>query len=147
MEFKGTLLYQLKDDLSEYFKSVEQYKNITVKTAYDGNTDITYPLIVIAEIDNSDNYMYTDNVGEHVVDVGYDINILAGQSETLDGEENVRTIQEYIKQYMQGERYHALHRSGPNEIDSLKNDSNIKIGYMRYTGCIATDTNTIYRRI
>ena len=140
-----TLSYQLKDDLQLLFKNISGYEDILVKTSFDGDYKISYPLIEIQELDNEDVDRYYDGC-EHIVDVGYQFTILAEQTETLSAEENVRHIINIIKGYMRGERYHALRRMGSSPILSLNSDSNIMIGYMRYEGRIDIDTNTIYRR-
>ncbi len=141
-----TLLYQIRDDLQDLFNSNPDYDDLVVKTAYDGDTDISYPCVIVSETSNSDVNQYMDDQGEHIVQVGYQIMIMADQTETLSAEENTRTIMNIIKNYMRGERYHALRRSGTQNLYRLSGDNNIKIGYMRYTGCIDIDTNTIYRR-
>lgn len=140
-----TLLYQLKTDLIELFTNNDTYSDMFVKTSYDGNYDITYPLIEIKELNNEDVNQFYDGA-EHIIDVGYQFTIMAEQTETLSAEENVRNIINIIKEYMRGERYHALRRIGSSPVLSLNSDSNIMIGYMRYEGRIDIDTNTIYRR-
>ena len=140
-----TLLYQLKTDLIELFTNNNTYSDMFVKTSYDGNYDITYPLIEIKELNNEDVNQFYDGA-EHIIDVGYQFTIMAEQTETLSAEENVRNIINIIKEYMRGDRYHALRRIGSSPVLSLNSDSNIMIGYMRYEGRIDIDTNTIYRR-
>ena len=140
-----TLLYQLRDDLETLFSTDTDYPNMMVKTSYEGNEDILYPYIVVEELDNSDVARFYDGK-EHVIDVGYQFTIFAEQTETRDAKTNVRMIMSKIKDYMRGERYHSLHRIGSSPDAALPNDSNVRIGYMRYEGRIDIDTNTIYRR-
>ena len=140
-----TLLYQLKEDLQGLFSEDEDYSDLVVKTAYDGDSNISYPLIIIRELDNYDDNQFYDGE-EHIVDVGYQFNILADQSSTLSAEDNVRNIIFKIRNFMRGERYHALERVGGSPIVASRSDRNIMIGFMRYQGCIDIDTNTIYRR-
>ena len=140
-----TLLDQLETDLNELFQSTDDYKNITVKHAYREFPKISYPMIIIDELENSDVHRYYDGT-EHVVNVGYQFSVYAKQSSKLDAVDNVRQILEIIKNYMRGERYHALQRISSQPIVPHPTDSNIRIGYVRYIGCIDIDTNTIYRR-
>lgn len=144
-DFDETLLYQLKDDLQTLFDGTEGYEDLLVKTSYDGNYEISYPLVEIQELMNEDVDKFYDG-SEHVVDVGYQFTIMAEQTETLSAERNVQNIINIIKNYMRGERYHSLRRLGGSPMLSLPNDDNIMIGYMRYNGRIDIDTNTIYRR-
>lgn len=140
-----TLLDQLKDDLQELFDNDAEYNDLIVKIAYEGDENISYPYIVIEELTNSDVERFYDGQ-EHVIDVGYQITIFAEQTAEKDAITNVRTIIDKIKQYMRGERYHSLRRVGSSPDAALPGDSNIRIGYMRYTGRINIDENIIYRR-
>lgn len=140
-----TLLDQLRDDLQELFNNDEDYSDLVVKTAYEGDEDISYPYMVIEELSNTDVERFYDG-SEHVIDVGYQFTIFAEQTSDKDAITNVRTIINKIKQYMRGERYHALHRVGSSPDAALPGDSNVRIGYMRYTGRINIDENIIYRR-
>ena len=140
-----TLLDQLKDDLQELFYNDAEYNDLIVKTAYEGDEDISYPCLIIDELDNRDVQRFYDGT-EHVIDVGYQFTILAEQSATRDATTNVRAIINIVKQYMRGERYHALRRIGSSPDAALPGDSNIRIGYMRYEGRINIDDNRIYRR-
>lgn len=146
-----TLLFQLVDDLQTMFDNTENYSDVTVKKSMDGDYDIHYPLVIIQELDNMDDSRFYDDQGEHVVNVGYQIEVMADQNETNDAETNVRCIQNLIKDYMRGERYHALQRVGASPImpqysSALEKDGDIKIGFMRYQGRIDIDNNIIYRR-
>lgn len=140
-----TLIYQLQDDLQELFDNDSEYNGLLVKKSFDGNYEITYPLVVIKEIENKDVQRFYD-LREHVVDVAYQFDIYADQTENRDAEENARYIMSIIKNYMRGDRYHSLRRVGTDIVVSTLEDDNIKIGHMRYQGRIDIDTNTIYRR-
>lgn len=140
-----TLLYQLETDLQTLFNGTSGYTDVTVKKSYDGDIDVSYPLVVIQELENSDNARYYD-LEEHVINVSYQFTILAEQTVSHDAEYNVTYIMELIKNYMRGAKYHSLERMGSSPITTHPNDKNIKIGYMRYRGCIDIDNNIIYRR-
>ena len=140
-----TLLDQLKDDLQELFNDDVDYSDLVVKTAYEGDEEVSYPYVMIDELTNRDVQRFYDG-SEHVVDVTYQFTICAEQSSTKDAITNVRTIIEKIKNYMRGERYHALRRVGSSPDAALPGDSNVRIGYMRYEGRINIDENIIYRR-
>lgn len=145
-----TLLFQLVDDIQELFNNNEEYHDTKVKKSMDGEYDITYPLVIIQELDNADENRFFDGQ-EHIINVGYQFEIMADQTEDKDAETNVLCIQNLIKEYMRGERYRALQRVGSSPImpqysSALEKDGEIKIGFMRYVGRIDIDTNTIYRR-
>jgi len=140
-----TLLDQLKDDLQELFDNDVDYSGLIVKTAYEGDESVSYPYIVIEELDNRDVQRFYDGE-EHVIDLDYQITVLAEQTAERDAMTNVRMIMDKIKNYMRGERYHALRRIGSSPDAALPGDSNIRIGYMRYEGRINIDEKIIYRR-
>lgn len=138
-----TLLYQLENDIKELLEPY--YPNIVVKSTYEDFPVIDYPCVLIYEIENSAVTQFYDG-DEHIINVTYQFNILCDQTEVMSANENVRNIITLIRDYMRGERYHALKRLGNTPIVVSQNDRNIRIGYMRFVGRIDIDTNTIYRR-
>lgn len=145
MDDSETLLDQLVEDLQELFNNDGEYSDLKVKDAYTIYPEVTYPMVVIEELENSDNRRYFDGE-EHIINVGYQFTILAEQSTTKTAKGNVRSIIRIIRDYMRGERYKSLQRFGPTPITKKQGDDNVSIGYMRYIGCIDKDTHTIYRR-
>ena len=140
-----TLLHQLVDDLQDLFDNDDTYYDLKVKKSFDGDDEISYPSVIVSEIQNDDVDQFFDGA-EHIVDVAYQFDIYADQTIDSDAESNVRNIINIIRNYMRGERYRALHRVGATPIITLQKDSNIKIGFMRYEGRIDIDNNIIYRR-
>ena len=140
-----TLLNQLIEDLQEELSTHEGFENIVVKAAYEDFPAISYPMVLINEIENSAVSQFYDGE-EHIVNVTYQLFIFAEQDEYRTAVENVRQITTIIRDYMRGERYHALKRLGNTPITKKQDDENIRIGYMRFVGRIDIDTHTIYRR-
>lgn len=140
-----TLLDQLKEDLQELFDDDANYSDLVVKTAFEGDESVSYPYVLIEELNNNDVQRFYDGE-EHVIDIAYQFTVLAEQSATRDAMTNVRAIMNIIKNYMRGPRYHALRRVGSSPDAALPGDSNVRIGYMRYEGRINIDENIIYRR-
>lgn len=140
-----TLIDQLKNDIYELLTGYDEYKDIVVKASYEDFPVVSYPLVLIYEIENSAVSQFYDG-DEHIINVTYQFIIMADQNEYRTATENVRNISTIIRDYMRGERYHALKRLGNTPITKQQDDSNIRIGYMRYVGRIDIDTNTIYRR-
>lgn len=138
-----TLSFQLESDLTELL-SVE-YPDIVVKATYEEFPAVSYPLVLIYEIENSAVSQFYD-LEEHIINVSYQIIIMAEQDEYRSAVDNVRHIITLIRNYMRGSKYHALKRLGNTPITTKHNDENVRIGYMRYVGRIDIDTNTIYRR-
>lgn len=144
-ELDETLLYQLKDDLTELFDSSTDYQDVDVKTGYEDFTEIKYPCVIIYELENSPDPRYYD-MQEHVNNVAYQFTVMSEGTFGEDAVKRVLLIMDYITKYMRGRRYTSLQKTNSTGVQTHPNDTNIKIGYMRYEGCINIDTNTIYRR-
>lgn len=102
-----TLLDQLVVDIQEVLSSYPEYKDIVVKTAYEDFPSISYPMILINEIENSAVSQFYDGQ-EHIVNVTYQFFVFGEQDEYRSAVDNVRNIITIIRDYMRGERYHAL---------------------------------------
>lgn len=140
-----TLVDQLRDDIKEELSKYDEYKDVVVKATYEDFPVISYPMVLIYDIENSAVSKYYDGL-EHIVNVSYQLIIFAEDTENYDAVTNVRNIITIIRDYMRGERYHALKRLGNTPITKKQDDENVRIGYMRYVGQIDIDTHTIYRR-
>ena len=140
-----TLITQLKDDISSYFKSNPDYVDMLVKEQYERYPKLKYPGITIEEIENEDNSQYFDET-ERVSNLGYQFNIYSEQSIDRTAVQNVREIARLLDQYLKGSRYRCLRRIGSLVIVPLPSDDNVMVGYLRYDCSLELGTNTIYRR-
>lgn len=140
-----TLVDQLKTDISEYFLSQDEYKDILVKEQYEKYPKIKYPAITIEEIENEDNDMFFDET-ERVSNLGYQFAIYSEQSLDKTAVQNVRRIANILDEYLKGPRYRCLRRMGSLAIVPMQSDDNVIIGYLRYECSVELNTNTIYRR-
>lgn len=140
-----TLITQLKDDISSYFKSNQDYSDILVKEQYERYPKLKYPGITIEEIENEDDYRYFDET-ERVSSLGYQFNIYSEQSIDKTAVQNVREIAKQLDTYLKGDRYRCLRRIGSLVIAPLPSDDNVMVGYLRYDCSLEIGTNTIYRR-
>ena len=140
-----TLITQLKDDISSYFKSNPDYIDMLVKEQYERYPKLKYPGITIEEIENEDNSQYFDET-ERVSNLGYQFNIYSEQSIDKTAVQNVREIARLLDQYLKGSRYRCLRRIGSLVIVPLPSDDNVMVGYLRYDCSLELGTNTIYRR-
>ncbi len=140
-----TLINQLKDDIKTHFSALPEYSKILVKEKYERYPKMTYPAIILEEIENSDATRYFDET-ERVSNLGYQFTIESQQSSDKTAIQNVRQIAEYLDNYLKGDRYRCLKRLGSLTMAPLPNDDNVIVGYLRYDCCVEIDTNTIYRR-
>ena len=140
-----TLVDQLKTDISEYFLSQDEYKDVLVKEQYEKYPKIKYPAITIEEIENEDNDMFFDEA-ERVSNLGYQFAIYSEQSLDKTAVQNVRRIANLLDEYLKGPKYRCLRRMGSLAIVPMQSDDNVIIGYLRYECSVEINTNTIYRR-
>lgn len=137
------LTTQLIDDIKELLST--EYPNVVVKASYEDFPKIGYPMVLVYEIENSAVSQFYD-LQEHIVNVSYQIIIMCEDTPERSATDNIRHIITQIRDFMRGERYHALKRLGNTPITTKHDDENVRIGYMRYVGRIDIDTHTIYRR-
>lgn len=123
-----------------------EYKDTIVKEKYEIYPEVSYPMVTIEEIENSNATKYKDDSGEFASNLAYQFDINCADSTTYTAQQNVRRIATIINTYLQGERYHCLDRVGGLAIVPNINDPTKKTGYLRYNCAVRHDNNTIYRR-
>jgi hypothetical protein len=140
-----TLITQLKEDITIFFKENADYSDILIKEEFEKYPEISYPAIVISEIENEDNAMFFDET-ERVSNLCYQFSIYSEQSIDKTAVQNVREIASLLDTYLKGARYRCLRRLGSLAITPLPDDDNVIVGYLRYDCSLEINTNTIYRR-
>ncbi len=141
-EFSKPIVYQELD-----YKPIElnDFLDVTVKGAYDSVPEINYPLVTILEIQNTENSKFTDNNGEHVSDLSYQIESLSRDTTQLQATESAMLMGKVINNLLTGQKY-KLSRVGTPAIAPLPDDKNIIRYIQTYSCSIDLDTNTIYAR-
>lgn len=124
---------------------LNDFLNVTVKGAYDSYPEINYPLITILEIQNTENSKFTDNNGEHVSDLSYQIESLSRDTKELQATDSAMLMGQIINEVLTGPKY-KLSRIGTPAIAPLVDDKNVIRYIQRYSCSIDLDTNTIYSR-
>lgn len=140
-----TLITQLQEDISAHFKENTNYDTILVKEEFEKYPKISYPAIVISEIENENNMIFFDET-ERVSNLCYQFSIYSEQSIDKTAVQNVREIANLLDTYLKGARYRCLRRIGSLAITPLPDDDNVIVGYLRYDCSLEINTNTIYRR-
>lgn len=140
-----TLITQLKEDITIFFKENTDYSDILIKEEFEKYPEISYPAIVISEIENEDNAMFFDET-ERVSNLCYQFSIYSEQSIDKTAVQNVREIASLLDTYLKGPKYRCLRRLGSLAITPLPDDDNVIVGYLRYDCSLEINTNTIYRR-
>lgn len=97
------------------------------------------------EIQNTENQKFTDNNGEHVSDLSYQIECLSRDTEELEATESAMLMGKIINKLLTGPNY-RLSRVGTPAIVPMIDDNNIIRYILRYSCSIDLDTNTIYTR-
>lgn len=146
----------MRDDISNFFSNTEEVKkidvdyngefsNIIVKERYEKYPKISYPMITIDEINNSDEQRYFDGT-EEVSYLAYQFEINCEQSETKTALQNVKYVAKLLDGYFKQDKYRCLRRIGDLAKSPLSSDDNVIVGYLRYECNLEIKTNTIYRR-
>lgn len=136
----------MKNDLISFFSNDENYSNITIKEKYEKYPEIKYPMITIEEIVNEEVNRYTDDGGENISYIAYQLEISAKQSSTLTARENVQAIRDRVDALMKNDTYRCLRRITSSPITPMQSDNNIMVGYLRYDCHVDIKRNIIYRR-
>lgn len=131
--------------ITEVNEEVDAILETKVKEAYEMLPEISYPLVTIAEIDNSVAHKYWDG-NEFATTLGYQFTINCEQSIVHNANQNVRILQYIIDKYLQGERYYCFRRVGFTSPVPSVDDPNIRTGILRYDCNLVPSENTIYRR-
>jgi hypothetical protein len=140
-----TLIPQLKEDIQNLFSEREDSLNVTtVKDAYEELPEGKYPLIVIEEIENTENIYGSTTQGERRTNLGYNIQALARDTEEYTAKQAAKIMLDIVADYLQPPRYN-LSRGGRTPIIPDNRDNTIMFGTQTYTCVYDYDTNLIYR--
>lgn len=96
-------------------------------------------------MENTENSRFTDNDGEHVSDLSYQIESLSRDTTELQATESAMLMGNVINKLLTGPTY-KLTRVGTPAIAPLVDDRNIIRYIQRYACSIDLDTNTIHTR-
>lgn len=130
---------------TEIDAEIDAIMEATIKEAFEMIPEISYPLITIAEIDNSDAHKYWDGE-EFASALGYQFTINCDQNIIHTANQSVKILQYIIDKYLQGERYYCFRRVGYTAPKPSVDDPNIRTGFLRYDCNLVPSENTIYRR-
>lgn len=122
---------------------LNDFIDTTVKGAYDSIPEINYPLVTILELSNIENTRFTDNRGEHVSDLSYQIECLSRNTLELQAPDSAMLMGRTINSLLTGETY-KMRRVGTPVLAPLIDDNDIVRYVQRYSCCIDLDTHTIY---
>lgn len=121
-----------------------------VKLSYEVPNKVSYPLVVITEIVNSENTKYSTDKGEQVTNLSYQVESICDTTELsdktiLDASRSAKLLGTKISKLLGGERY-KLERKGDDPLKAISSDRTIMRYINRYEGCLYLKQNIIYRR-
>lgn len=131
--------------ITEETFNLTDFQDITVKGAYDTVPEISYPLITILEIQNTENSKFTDNNGEHVSDLSYQIECCSRNTTELEATESAMLMGNIVNKLLTGPTY-KLSRIGTPTLAPIPDDQDIIRYILRYSCSIDLDSNTIHSR-
>lgn len=148
-----TLSHQLKADIKALFEEDnediydnDEYRDMVVKLQYELYPEPTFPIITISELNNEDVLRYSNDSGEQVSYLSYQIRIDCEQTANHTALENLEIIGEMIDNLMKSPKYWCMRRVGSFTKQPHYNDNNVMYGYLRYECNVDINTNIIYRR-
>lgn len=119
-----------------------------VKKAYELPEEITYPLVVVQEIENTENLKFSTTKGEQVTNLAYQIDAYCDTTQLSTGEilnagDSAKLLGNKISKLLGGEKY-KMARVGNDPTVPIGPDSTIMRNVQRYNCCL--HKNIIYRR-
>lgn len=129
--------------MKEAFNNSEDFKDILVKEIYEENPPIHYPMITVEEINNSENLQFTDNMGEHISDLGYQINCHSRNTSKLQAQEAARTIGFAVNDVFMNK--YKMRRIGQPVLLPLNTDKTVMVYTLRYECAFDLDEDRIYK--
>lgn len=124
--------------------TVNDYVNMNVKGIYDENPKVSYPMITVQEIENSENIRFSTASGEKVSNLSYQIDCYSGNTKHLQSTYSSMQIGKIVNNLLGGEKY-KMTRIGTPAVMPLLNDKTIIKYSLRYTCVLDLSTNTIYK--
>lgn len=97
------------------------------------------------EIQNTENSRFTDNNGEHVSDLSYQIECCSRNTTELEATESAMLMGNIVNKLLTGPTY-KLSRTGTPTLAPIPDDQDIIRYILRYSCSIDLDSNTIHSR-
>lgn len=121
-----------------------------VKLSYEVPNKVSYPLVAITELVNSENTKYSTDKGEQVTNLSYQIDSICDTTQLSDGtildaSRSAKLLGTKISKLLGGERY-KLERKGDSPLVAINSDRTIMRYINRYECCLFLKQNIIYRR-
>lgn len=117
--------------------------NVLVKPVYEENPPIRYPMITIEEIRNSEYVRFTDNLGEHDSNLGYQIDCHTRNLPDLQATEAAMLMGNIVNDLFINT--YKMRRVGEPVLKPLPNDKTILVYTLRYECVFNLDENRIYK--
>lgn len=140
---------QLRDSIQAYLDEDGEIKGVTVKLAYEIPEEIEYPLVVINEIENSENTRYTIASGEQVTNLAYQIECICSTTEVgdeiLDASRSAKLLATKVSLVCGGKDY-KMRRVGNTPLTPITSDRTVMRYIERYECCLFLKQNILYRR-
>ena len=115
-----------------------------IKGIYDENPPVSYPMITIQEIDNSEMTEYSTADGEEVSSLSYQIDCYSRGTLDLQATESSMLIGRIVNEVLGGEKYKMTRISTPALMPLIEDNSIIKYS-IRYSCALFLSQKTIYK--
>lgn len=122
---------------------IKDFIDITIKEAYEQNPKISYPMITIQEIDNSEAEQYSSNLGEEFSNLGYQINIYTRDISSMQKNEIIKKLADKVNNVL-GVKMGMIRNGNPITM-LVPSDSTILQYSVRYTGVLDIIRDILYK--
>lgn len=122
---------------------IKDFIDLTIKEAYEQNPKISYPMITIQEIDNSESEQYSSNLGEEFSNLGYQINIYTRDISSMQKNEIVKKIADKVNNVL-GVKMNMVRNGNPITM-LVPSDSTVLQYSVRYTCVLDIIRNILYK--
>ena len=122
---------------------IKDFIDLTIKEAYEQNPKISYPMITIQEIDNSESEQYSSNLGEEFSNLGYQINIYTRDISSMQKNEIMKKIADKVNNVL-GVKMNMVRNGNPITM-LVPSDSTVLQYSVRYTCVLDIIRNILYK--
>lgn len=122
---------------------IKDFIYLTIKEAYEQNPKISYPMITIQEIDNSESEQYSSNLGEEFSNLGYQINIYTRDISSMQKNEIMKKIADKVNNVL-GVKMNMVRNGNPITM-LVPSDSTVLQYSVRYTCVLDIIRNILYK--
>lgn len=123
---------------------ISDYVDTLVKGIYENNPKITYPMITINEIRNTENTKFSTSTGEKVSNLAYQFDCYSKDLENLQAAQSAKLMGKILNKLIGGPRY-KMNRIGTPVLLPLTQDKTVLKYSLRYSCVLDLERHIIFK--